>query len=321
VVDGLATSDRLAIISRGPDGQSTNTAADPNVRTNFTGLLPTAANYFTADPRNADNIVFPRTDPSRADNLNINTDSILNITLNNFDSNSEVDGFVPACPNLYSIRVTNTARGTDDVPLTGYAPGFEVTLPQGTYQVYVTSALLSSPLVNDRIVVFPVVPVYRTFNLTGMDSSGTDQYVLTITNKYPLDTVTIRQFGSSIGTVSPNATVAFSGATTNPKAPKACSTINVVADGNVVETFTMPFGNYSRLVGATAAAVEVENDNNFDINVYRNGLFLGNIKKNKDKTFDNLSAGDVIEARTEGTPGTFLESLTLVAGFQTFIVE
>jgi hypothetical protein len=158
--------------------------------------------------------------------------------------------------------------------------------------------------------------------VTGVDRSGTDQYVLTLTNKYPLETATIRQFDSSIGTVSSNATVVFNGTSSNPKAPKACSTINVVVNGDVVESFTMPFGNFSKIVGATAAAVEVENENNFDINVYRNGLFLGNIRRNRDKTFsEGLVAGDVIEARTEGNPGTFLESMTLVAGFQTFEVD
>jgi hypothetical protein len=320
VVANVAGSDQLAIISRGPDGQSTNTAADPNVSANFTGLLPTAANYFTGDPRNADNVVFPRTDPTRADNLNINIDSILNITLNNYDSNDDVDAFVAACPGLYNLKVTNTSRGTDDVPTTAYAPGFEVTLPQGTYQVLITSALLATPLVNDRIVVFPVVPVYRTYNLTGLDSSGTDQFTLTLTNKYPLETATIRQFDTSIGTVATNATVVFNGTTSNPKAPKACSTINVVVNSEVVETFTMPFGNATKIVGATAAAVEVENDNNFDINVFRNGLFLGNIRKNRDKTFsEGLVAGDFLEAKTEG--GTFLESLTLVAGFQEWEVD
>lgn len=196
VIDGVSGSDRLAIISRGPDGQSTNTAADPNIRTSFTGTTPVDAAYFST-AANADNVVFPRPDASLADTLNVNTDSILNITLNNFDSNSVVNAFVPACPNLFRITVQNTDRGSNEVNNIGYAPGFQVTLPQGTYRVFITSSLLPTAVVNDRIVVFPVVPVFRTYNTTGLDSSGTDLYNLQLTNSYPLDSVSIYEFDTS----------------------------------------------------------------------------------------------------------------------------
>lgn len=314
VVDGVATSDQLAIISRGPDGLSTNTAADPNQRANFTGVAPTAATYFTSDPRNADNVVFPRPDYTRPDNLNVNTDSNLNITISNFDSNTQVNAFVPACPNLFTIQVTNAARTTPDVPATGYAPGFEATLPQGTYEVEVRSTLLPAPLIRDRVVVFPVVPVFRSYNVTGMDSSGTDSFVLTVTNKYPLDDVVVAQFGSNLTTLDPNETQAV--------AVKGCATVNVKISGTVVESFTMPHAAFTKTVGGTAAAVTVDNKRNSDINVYSNGLLIGNIKKKKTKTFsDGLVAGDAIEARTEGTPGTLLATLTLVAGVQTLVVN
>ncbi|MBM3819149.1 MAG: hypothetical protein FJW14_09075 [Acidimicrobiia bacterium] len=311
VVDGVATSDRLAIVSRGADGLSTNTAADPNIRTSYTGVEPYQAAYFS-DPKNADNVVFPRPDASRADTLNVNTDSSLNIAINNFDSNSQVNAFVPACPNLFTITVQNTSRETNEVNAVGYAPGFQVTLPQGTYRVFVTSVVLPTPPVNDRIVVFPVVPVYRTYNVTGLDSSGTDQFVLTMTNKYPVDDIVVAQFGSNQATLNPNETEAIP--------IKACATVNVKIGGSVVESFTMPYGNFSKIAGATAAAITIDNNLNVTVNVYRNGLFIGDIKKNKVKTFsDDLVAGDLITA-TRADNGVLVKTVTLVAGSQTAAV-
>ena len=313
VIDGVAGSDRLAIISRGPDGQSTNTTADPNARTPFLGVAPPDAAYFS-DPKNADNIVFPVPDASRADTLNINTDSNLNITLNNFDSNALVNAFVPACPNLFNITVQNTDRLENVVNDIGYSPGFQVTLPQGTYQVFVKSALLPLNVVDDRVVVFPVVPVFRTYNTTGLDSSGTELYNLQLTNKYPVDTVTIYSFTSSLGNVAPNATVTF--------AVKACSQINVKIGGTTVETFTMPYGaTFSKFVGATAASIVITNNLSVTVNVYSDGVFIGDIKKNRVETFaTGLVAGNVITARRADTNALVLTQ-TLVAGSQSATIN
>ena len=317
LVSGVAGSDQLAIVSRGRDGLSTNTASDPNVGTNFTGVEPIEATYFSSDARNADNMVFPRPDPSHAETFDINTDSLLNVTISNFDSNPQVDAFVPACPNFFTLTVTSTARGTDDVPATPYSPGFEATLPQGSYRLFVTSALLPTPPVNDRIVSLPVAPAFKSYNVTGLDSSGTDAFTLTVTNRYPLDQITVASFNANLGTVAANGGVATF-------TPKGCSTINIKIGGDIVETFTMPHSNFSKIAGATAAAITVTNNltvNQAKAQVFRDGLFIGDVKKGKTKTFgDDLGAGNVITV-TRSDTGALVGGLTLVAGTQTLIIS
>src|SRR5207237_10128088 len=54
-----APLDQLALISRGPDRTSTNTAADPNKSSNFTGLSAANSGYGNAI-NNVDNVVYPR---------------------------------------------------------------------------------------------------------------------------------------------------------------------------------------------------------------------------------------------------------------------
>lgn len=225
-------------------------------------------------------------------------------------SNTLVNAFVPACPNLFNLTVQNVERGTNEVDNIGYAPGFQVTLPQGTYRVFVTSALLPTPPVNDRIVVFPVVPVFKTYNVTGLDSSGTDLYNIQLTNKYPLDTVTLYEFNTSKGNVAPNATLTA--------AIKACAQMSVKIGATTVETFVMPFGaTFPKIVGATAAAVTIDNNLNVKVNVYKDGLFIGDVGGNKTKTFaSGLVAGNVIDVKRSDT-GVLVKTATLVAGSQT----
>jgi type II secretory pathway pseudopilin PulG len=311
VVDGTSGSDQLAIISRGPDGLSTNTAANPNSRSSFTGLAPTDAAYFS-DPKNADNLVFPLPNAGHADALNVNTTSNLNLTISNFDANPLVNAFVPACPNLFTVTVTSVPRATNDIPATPYSPGFQASLPQGAYTILVTSAILPAPPVNERITVFPVVPVFRKHNLTGLDSSGTNQFTLTVTNKYPLDAITVLSFGTSLGTVAANG-----GITTF--SPKACSVMTVTKSGSTVDTFTMPYADFAKIEGATAASVTLNNNFSVTVQVFDNGTFIGDVKKNKSGTFNNLSAGDTVTVVRVDT-GATVSTVILTAGVNTITV-
>ncbi len=128
-----------------------------------------------------------------------------------------------------------------------------------------------------------------------------------------MDTVTIAQFGSNLGNLAPNEVKTF--------APKGCSTINVKIGGAIVETFTMPHANFSKLVGATAAALTVNNNMRVTVQVYSDGLFIGDIKNGKSTTFsDGLVAGNVITVKRADTGAQVAGPLTLNAGQQTLNV-
>jgi hypothetical protein len=306
VIDEVATSDRVAIISRGADGLSTNTAANPNLRAAYAGVAPGDAAYLT-DARNVDNAVFPIPDPSQADTLNVSTDGVVRLNLRSFDVNPSVNAFTEACPSLFSVVLTSIPRGTTVVPATPYSAGFEATVPQGAYRVVITRAGVTEPAVEDSVVLPPNAPSVFSYNLTGLDSRGTPQFNLTFTNMY-FNTVQLRAFGSNLGNWKSNETITV--------AVRACSVIEVRDPPTTLETFTMPYSNYTSIGGATAAAVTVTNNLTVGVQVFNNGLYVGDVKKKKVRTFNTgLDAGDTITINRIDT-GALLRTLTLVAGSQ-----
>ncbi len=152
LVSGVSGSDQLAIVSRGPDGLSTNSPADPNLGASF-ALAPSSGSY-AAGANNADNIVYPAVN-GNTNALNVEIAGTLALNISNFDSNALVNAFVPACPNLYRVTVTSQTRGTNEVTNLGYAPGFQVDLPQGIYQVLVSAQNLSAAPFNEKLTVIP----------------------------------------------------------------------------------------------------------------------------------------------------------------------
>jgi hypothetical protein len=228
----------------------------------------------------------------------------------------------------------NATRGTTDVPPTPYATGFQVTLLQGTYRVLVRSGTLPVPIVNDTIVVRADVPNARTYNVTGLESStGVGTFQLTVTNQFPLDRVTVWSGTTNLGTVASGAVRNFT--------VQGCVTITVtIVDddddedddgddddggdgrpggilGQVVDTFIMPNSNYSRIVGATAAAITVVNNLNVKVQVFKDAVFVGEVAKKKTKTFGGAGfvAGNVITVKRVDT-GVVVKTVTLVAGTQ-----
>ncbi len=314
VVSARSGSDVLAVVTRGPDGLSTNTAANPNVAASFAGVVPTDPTYFS-DPKNTDNRVFPLPNATQSDALNVNTVSTLAINIKNFDSNPSVQAFVPACPNLFSVAVTSTSRRTADVAATLYAPGFQVLLPQGSYRMVVTSAVLPTPPVNDGIVLHPVGPVIRNYNLTGLDSSGTPRFNLTVINNSPTQDIDVYSFNTRLGTVN--------GLTSRTFTPQGCVAITVFNKGqktNPVNSYTMPYSSFTDNEYATAATLGVSDTQRDPVNVYDQGVLIGSVGGGKTTLFNkNLFAGDVITIKNQKT-GVLLATLTLVAGANSITV-
>ena len=316
LVSGVSGSDQLAIVSRGPDGLSTNTAANPNVAASFTGTAPSNAAYFSGT-NNADNIVYPTPSASNANALNIETEGTLALNIQNFDSNSLVNAFVPACPNLYAVTITSQSRGTNEVTNLGYAPGFQVDLPQGVYQVLITAQNLSAAPFNERVTLIPGQTLTRSPNITGLDSSGTDQFVLTVTNKQPSEALNVYQFTTLLTPQSGTNPVPAGGGVRSYSV-RACSQVFIKAStGTAIrDQVVMPWSAVSKTVGGSAATLAVTNNRGETIRLFNSDIFFGEVRKGKSQTFTvGLLGGDVIQSRTSA--GTVLTTITLIAGANT----
>lgn len=306
LLDSLAGADQLAVISGGPNRTSTNTAANPNVAANFTGTVPTDPAYFT-QAGNADNQVFP--DPTSASGINVTTDNLFALNIQNFDANSKVNAFVPGCPNLYQISVTSIPRNSNDVNNMLWAPGFAVILPQGTYQYTVVSQNTSAVLANEKFAQLPGVATTRSLNLTGLDSSATPSFTLTATNQGAAE-LEVFEFTTKIGS-------SIKTGETKTYTVHACAQVFIrnKSTSAVVDSFVMPFSNFTRFVAGSTATLTVTNNTVKDkLDVYNNGLFIGQVKKGKAKTFtDGLDTGDTVTVFNHKT-GALLQTKILTAG-------
>lgn len=315
LLTGVSGSDRLAIISRGADGLSTNTAMNPNVAANFTGVAPTDSAYFEGT-NNADNIVYPTPSSTNTNALNVNITGTLALNIQNFDSNSLVNAFVPACPNLYRVTVTSQARGTAVVSSLGYAPGFQVDLPQGVYQVLITAQNLTAAPFNERLTVIPGQTLTRSPNITGLDSSGTDSFVLTVVNKQPTESLRVYQFATQLTAQTGNTVIAAGG--TSTFSVRACAQVFIKSGTTTAirDQVVMPWSAVTKNVGGSAATLAVTNNRADTIRLYNSDIFFGEVRKGKSQTFTvGLLAGDVVQSRT--TTGTVLTTLTLNTGANT----
>jgi hypothetical protein len=222
--------------------------------------------------------------------------------------------------------VTSQTRGTAEISNLGYAPGFQVDLPQGIYQVLVTAQNQAAAPFNERLTNIPGQTVTRSPNITGLDSSGTDLFVLTVTNKQPSESIEIYEFGDEknatdgAGSLSANQTKNYN--------LHACSQIFFKKSGSTTirDQMIMPWGNATKLVGANSATLTVTNNYNLayysdTVNVFANDIFLGDVRDGRTKVFSTgLVAGDVIKIYNvlKAQVGS---SVTLVTGANTINVN
>lgn len=307
VVDNIAPPDRLAIISGGPDRTSTNTAANPNVAAAFAGPTPVDTNYFT-EAGNADNQVFP--EPSSANGVNVTIDSLFALNIQNFDVNTKVNAFVPGCPNLYSITVTSVPRGTNDVNNMLYNAGFAVFLVQGVYQLTVTARNTNAVVWTEKFTHLAGAATTRSLNLTGLDSSATSSFVLTVAN-FTGQQLEVFEFTNKLTPrVDPGQNKNFT--------VHGCAQV-FVRDKNtnaVVDSFVMPFSAFTRNVTSSTVSVTIVNNTVKDkLDVFVNDLFIGQVKKGKTKTFSTgLDAGDTLKILNHKTGALVFGPVPLAAG-------
>lgn len=323
----VGVGNQLAILSRGPDGASSNDAANPNIAASYTGPSPVDPAY-AADPRNADNLSFPSLSGPDALTVIVSGDLALNIL--NFDANPKVNAFVPACPQLFTVTATSVARGTVEAAVP-WVPGLQFDLVQGPYRVAVSARAQPTAPWSETLTVLPAATVTRTLNLTGLDSSATPPFGLTVKNGLTTTDLEVFEFDARLaGRLSGETSgrTALRPGETRVYTPHGCAQIYVREKGTsaVVDQFVMPYGASTRQVGQQAATLTVVNRAEARLRVLRNQIVIGTVPRGdvhddegtihghvKTRTFADLSAGDLIEIRTDRQL-ELLVSLALTVG-------
>lgn len=318
-VDPGSVSDVLAIISKGPDQSSTNTSLTPNVASTYAGApLPSSGTYSTTAP-NPDNIEYPRF-TNNADALYYNNVGTLNLTIVNFDNNPAVSALVPACPNMFEIKVTSSPRSTDTwgtaiaASTPAYTPGgASFDLIQGIYKVQVRLGTTPYPVYFDDTVVIPGGGSQsRSIQVPGPDSSTTGFYTLSVINSLSSN-ITVYSGGTSIGTA------AASGGTL-AAAVRGCSqmTVRDSTTNEVLDGFVMPIGiaTYTKRYSTTTYTYTLTNnqDDYRYLFVYLNNLLIGEVSgwgNKKVKAFGSLKNGDQVTIKDQSGTEAPLSPITI----------
>lgn len=318
LVAGLNASDRLAIVSRGADGLSTNTAPVPGDASQYAGPAPSEPSYPAG--ANADNVPFPRVE-GNPDALNVKTEGDVAFDVMNFDSNPKVNAFVPACPQLYTLTATSIPRRAVEASLR-YVQGLAFNLAQGQYRVSLIPQGLNAPSWAGMVTVQPGTTLTRTLNVTGLDSSGTPLFTLTVKNSFTSMSLEVFEFDDRLAGVLPGTTSSqnyVKPAETRVFTPHGCAQIYVRQKdkSTVVDQFVMPYGPATVQEGTQAATLVVTNlfghehhdhgggelhhhqpdrrpHGHVRLFVYRNDILLGTVNHHKDVQFDDLMAGDKV---------------------------
>ncbi len=315
------TPDQLAILSRGPDGVSSNTSTTPNVSSSWLGLNPTDSGYLAGT--NVDNVAFPRLDANNANVLSVRTDGDVALNILNWDNNPKINNFVPACPQLFTVTATSVPRGTVEAS-TYFSPGLAFNLAQGQYRMAITPQGIASTSWAETFTIMPGTTLTRTINLSGLDSSGTPLYNLTVKNGFTATELEVWEFDSELSGVLPGTTSSqgyLKVGETRVYTPHACAQMYIKEKGKttIKDQFVMPYGAFTRQLGTQAATLLVINlcchthhDHGNDkihhhddedkghhyghyrLFVYRNDILIGTVNHHHKREFKDLMAGDKI---------------------------
>jgi hypothetical protein len=297
-------TDQLALISKGPDRSSTNTAANPNQSAGFNGTFPSNSGYPSAIS-NADNIVYPAfTDNSNLVNYQSLGTVVFNI--NDFDENSVVANavnFMPACAGVYDIIISSLTHPNAADPNEAYinyaAGGASLDLLQGSYLAKVMISGSRYTLWQEQISVQPGKTLTRNLWLPGVNSSGILSTVALTINNNSGATLQPQQYGSALG-----GTIASPGIGT--PATRRCARINIqnTATGAAIDSFIMPNFPYTKRYvngSPTVYTLTVTNTSINTVAIYDDGVLAGTVGmrgNRRAKTF-SIKSGDVISIRDD----------------------
>lgn len=342
VASGVNAPDRLAVLSRGPDGLSTNASATPGTASTYVGLSPSDPSYASAV--NADNLTVPRVDANTS-GLNVKTDGNLALAVFNYDGNPKLDALVPACPQFYTITATSVARQTVEASLR-YVPGLTVNLTQGRYWVSVVPDGSGASWFG-TLTVRPGTTLAPTLELSGLDSSATPPFSLTVKNRFPATDLEVFEFDAKLTGVLTGSTLSadsVKAGETRLFIVHACAHVYVRQKGlpTVVDKFVMPSGALATVQGAPAATLlvtnlfghahhdhgdgtlhhhqpQVRDHGYYRLFVLRNGVLLGTVSHHRqDEAFEDLVVGDTITVLDRD--GNLLATLTLAPGVNSVTV-
>jgi hypothetical protein len=285
----------LALVSRGPDGVSTNTDATPN--DTWAGTLP-RTNTYMAQAGNADNLVFPVLDS--ANNQTILEQVLLGTlrtTFTNFDYNPLLNTNIPVCPGLYTLTAASAARPAD---VRTWSPSIVqlFDIESGVWNLTVTSPLATAPVFQQTVTVLPNSTLEQDARLSSVNSVGTATYTLAIKNTFATTDLDVYVNNAR------QPSFVQDGTTRNYTVP-GCALIGITErnnSSNVFDIFLMPYGiaTFTRIEGAAPVSVSIGNSGVApELKVFYNGNntsigpHLGQMADTERKSY-SINTGDYL---------------------------
>lgn len=318
------SADQLAIVSRGPDRSSSNTATansgtgNPNVALSFNGKFPSDGTY-SSGSGNSDNIGYPHF----VDNTSLaNYQSLgkLNINIQDYDDGISMN--MPACPNNYNVAVVSVPRNANEAYVNYTSGGASMDLLQGLYLVKVFVGSAANPAWQEQVAIVPGTLTSRNITLSGVNSSLAGSVTINIFNASG-GTLTIYQGG--VSTAKGTVTSAAAPGTEGTFIVNACSRILVVNSSNlVIDSFIAPasIGSNHRYNSNSTCNITHANQTYNTVAIYDDGLLIGTVGRRgsqRAKTFP-VRVNDVLTWKNEsnttinGKPngGTGVSSYTVL---------
>jgi hypothetical protein len=299
-------NDQLAIVSRGPDHSSSNTAGNPNNWSQFSTPYPTDPAYLSTGG-NADNVGYPAlsTTSGTYDYQNVGT---LQYKLMERDLSQAGSPVVDGCPLLYNTVITSHTRPADTITLP-YNAMAGYNFLQGIYDVVITSSTAQANVFAETVAIYPgrtsVQPV-RTSNI----ASGFTTPTLTMTVKNNTNVIlTIQKNGFPIGIpVAAGGTQTF----TTP----TCGLMTAINGPTTYDTWIMPWGiNSTRAIanGANVFTATITNDGTHSSNeliVLEDSLPIGTVYLRHKNSFTVPQGATIVVEQQNGTVLTTFSSIS-----------
>jgi hypothetical protein len=303
------STDQLAIVSKGPDHSSSNTAPDPNDRTLFTAPWPSDVTYLST-AGNADNQAYPALSAVSGtfDYQNVGT---LEYDVLNKDAGQAGSPITDACPLLYSLVVASRTRPTDTITIPYNAKGAYDFL-QGVYDVRVDSPIFLGDAMVESVAIFPGRKNVRVVRSVDTNSTSTPSLTMTIKNNTNV-VLTIKKNGTNMtpATIAAGVSQAY----TTP----TCGAITAVNGATTYDSWIMPWNiNSTHAIanGANVYTFTITNIGGYSkqLIVLQDGITIGTIYVRKTKVF-NVPQGATIVVEQQN--GGMLATFSSVAGGQT----
>src|SRR6266850_1124739 len=291
-------TDQLALISRGPDRSSTNTADNPNQRSAFGGVLPSDPAYAAASG-NADNVAWPHfTDNLKL--LDYQSLGRLSVNILSFDDAPNLSSWLPACPNYYDVVLVSVSRNANEAYVNYNPGGASFDLLQGLYVLKVFTSGSTTPIWQEQIAIRPGDSVNRNISLPGVNSSLSATVQLKFFNDLA-DPLQFYQGATSLGTVnagSNNDMGAFSANRCSRIIVQDTST-NLLADAYIQPYAPSPIKR--RYNTQPACSMTFANQSFNTVAIYSDSLLIGTVGKRGNKRVKSFTvrAGDELTFKNQ----------------------